>query len=107
MERAREDIIKFQKQANETREDVVKQLNRSVKHLRQDVEQLLEGDERATRLAKELETVAQDIEKRTEKRIGEVTEAASNNVMMTIVIAFGVGLVVGLMFKIFNGMGRR
>jgi ElaB/YqjD/DUF883 family membrane-anchored ribosome-binding protein len=102
MERAREDFVNLRKQADHTRKDVVKQLNRSVKHLRGDVEQLLEGDERANRLAKELENVAQDIEKHAEKRIGAVATVASKNVWMTVLVAFGVGLLIGLMVKIAN-----
>lgn len=102
VERAKENIIKFRQQADDARKDVVKQLNRSVSHLRHDVEDLLEGDERAARLAKELEHVAQDIEKRAEKRVGDVSEAASGNVWYTIGIAFGIGLLVGLLLKVLN-----
>lgn len=100
VEVARENIIKFQKQAEDTRKDVVKQLNRTAKHLRHDVEELLEGDKRASQLAKELEHVAQDIEKKAEKRIEGVSEVATSNVWLTIGIAFGIGLLFGLLFKV-------
>jgi uncharacterized membrane-anchored protein YhcB (DUF1043 family) len=108
LQRAKNEIIEFGKQAADTRKDVAKQLNRTVKHLRSDVAGLLEeGDERVSRLAKELEHVAGDLEKRTEKRIGQVSHVATNNVWMTILLAFGVGVAVGVLFKIMNHQNMR
>ena len=62
---------------------------------------------RISRIAKELEHVAQDVEKRAEKRIGQVSNVASNNVWITILLAFSVGVAVGVLFKIFNHQNMR
>lgn len=102
MQRAREDFVKIRQQADHARKDIAEQLNRSAKHLRSDVEHLFEGDERATRLAKELEHMADDLEKHTEKSVGAVSDTASNNVWFTVLVAFGIGVLIGILFKIMN-----
>ncbi|MDQ7028146.1 MAG: hypothetical protein Q9P01_17940 [Anaerolineae bacterium] len=100
MQRAREDFVKIRQQADDARKDIVQQLNRSAKHLRGDVGHLFDGDDRASRLAKELEHMAEDLEKRTEKRVGDVADTASSNVWFTVLVAFAIGVLVGIMFKI-------
>jgi ElaB/YqjD/DUF883 family membrane-anchored ribosome-binding protein len=102
MERARAEYDKFRKHADDARKDVIRQLNRSARHLRSDVEHLLEGEQRnrAQKLAQELEHLVDDIEHRAEKRIGEVSQQVSQNIWTSVLIAFGIGLLVGLLLKI-------
>jgi ElaB/YqjD/DUF883 family membrane-anchored ribosome-binding protein len=100
MERTRHQLQVLGKEARSASNDVVKQLNATAKHLRSDVQDLLEvGDERVSRIAKELEHVAQDIEKRTGKRVDAVSEKASENVWYTVMIALVIGLAIGWLLK--------
>ena len=100
MERTRHQLQVLGKEARSASKDVVKQLNATAHHLRSDVQDLLEaGDERVSRLAKELEHVAKDIEHRAEKRVGVVSERASENVWFTIFLALAIGFAVGWLLK--------
>ena len=100
LERTRHQLRVLGKEARSASKDVVKQLNTTAHHLRSDVQDLLEvGDERVNQLAKELEHVAQDIEKRAEKRVGEVSEMASENVWFTVILALAIGFAIGWLLK--------
>ena len=100
MERTRHQLKVLGKEARSASKDVVKQLNTTAQHLRSDVQDLLEvGDERVSRIAKELEHVAQDIEKRAGKQVGAVSEKASENVWFTVVLALVIGLAIGWLLK--------
>ena len=101
VERARDDLDKFRKQAREKQVDLSKQLNRTANQLRGDVQHLLEDEDRARvqRVAQELEHVADNVEQRAEKRLGAVSKTASQNVWTSLLIAFAIGLLIGLFLK--------
>lgn len=105
IQKARQDLEKqfrvVNKQAQSTREEFAKRLNHTANDLRSEFEHLVDTDQRkqATRLAKDLETMAHDVEKRAEKGLDTVTENAQDNVWGSILIAFTVGIIFGLIFK--------
>lgn len=108
IEKARADLEKqfriVNKQAHETRKDLSKRLNNTAADLRAEIEQLLDADDRkrAASVANELEKVANSIEVEAERRFEEVTRSASGNVWTTVVVAFALGLIMGLLFKQLN-----
>lgn len=89
------------KQAKSTRKDFIKRLNHTANDLRSEFEHLIDGNQRkqAARIAKELESMAHDIEKQAEKRLDTVTESAQDNVWGSVLIAFVFGIVFGLILK--------
>jgi hypothetical protein len=105
VEQAREGFEKqirvVNKQAKETRKEFSKRLNSTADDLRENWSHFMNRDEiqRANQVAAELERIAQDVEVRAEKRIGNVTETAKQNLWLTVLIAFAVGIFAGLIVK--------
>ncbi|GAB5493813.1 MAG: hypothetical protein Phog2KO_40280 [Phototrophicaceae bacterium] len=105
IQKARQDLEKqirvVNKQAKSTRKDLVKRLNHTANDLRSEFEDLLDTSQgkQASRLAKELETMAHDVEKRAEKSLDAVTDTAEDNVWGSVFIAFAVGIIFGLIIK--------
>jgi hypothetical protein len=105
VEQVRADLEKqirvVNKQAFETRKDLIKRLNRTAQDLRVEVEQLLDGEEqkRANNVAAELERVASKIEKQAEAGITQVRSTATQNVWTTLLVAFAVGMIIGLFIR--------
>ena len=105
VQKARQNLEKqirvVNKQAKATRKDLIKHLNHTANDLRSEFDHLIDSDKqkKATRLAKELETMAQDVEKQAEKSFETVTENAQDNVWSSVLIAFVFGVVIGLILK--------
>lgn len=106
VEKARHDLEKqirvVNKQAKSTRKDFVKRLNHTARELRSEFEHLVDSDQQrkqAAHIAKELETMALDVEKQAEKGIETVTENAQDNVWVSVFVAFAIGIIFGLIFK--------
>jgi hypothetical protein len=105
IEKAREDFGKqirvVNKQAKQTRKEFSKQLNNTAEDLRSNWSQFMHRDEiqRANEVAAELERIARDVEGRAEKGIGEVTASARQNVWLSVLIAFAIGIFAGLIVK--------
>lgn len=105
VEQARHDIEKqirvVNKQATETRKEVSKRLERTADDLRSNWSHFFNREEqqRVNNVAAELERIAQDVEVRAEKGLGEVTATAKQNVWLTIGITFALGILAGLIVK--------
>ncbi|MGJ3239363.1 MAG: hypothetical protein ACFE0Q_11705 [Anaerolineae bacterium] len=105
VEQARADIEKqirvVNKQANQTRKELIKRLNHTADDLRSGLVHVFDREEQkqANKLAQDLEAIAQDIEKRAEKGLHDVTENAQDNVWGTIMVTFVVGLLFGWIIK--------
>jgi len=108
VEKAREDIERqlkvVNKQATDARKDFSKQLTQTAKELRGSVEHLFDGQEKkeAHKVAQDLERIADRVEARTAEGLAQAQESAQNNVLLTIVFAFAVGIIVGLILKVMN-----
>lgn len=105
VEQVRADLEKqirvVNRQALDTRKDLIKRLNRTAQDLRNEVDHLFDGEEkrRARDVASELERVAGKIEKQAEAHLTQVTSTASQNVWTTMLIVFAVGLIIGLFIR--------
>lgn len=105
VEQVRDDLQKqlrvVNKQAKETRKGFVQRLNRTADELRSDVQGLLNGKEKtqAERVAQDLEKLAYEIEDQAEKSFDDVTESASEKVWTSILVAFAIGIILGIIFK--------
>jgi ElaB/YqjD/DUF883 family membrane-anchored ribosome-binding protein len=105
VEQARDDIEKqfrvVNKQATKTRKDLSKRLSHSAEDLRSNLSHVFSREEqqRLANIASELEHIAQNAEHRAEKSIGEVTETARQNLWLTVLIAFALGIFAGLVTK--------
>lgn len=105
VEKARQDLEKqirvVNKQAKQTRKEIANRLNQVAADLRSELDHLLNREEQkqANKLARDLETIAHNVEERAEKGLSDVTESAQDNVWGTVLLTFIVGLVIGIVIK--------
>lgn len=105
VEQAREDLEKqikvVNKQAKQTRKDIVKRLNNTADDLRSGLDSAFSREEQkeANKIAHDLETIARDVEERAEKGLHDVAETAKENAWGIVVITLLIGVIVGVILK--------
>jgi hypothetical protein len=105
VEQARENFGKqirvVNKQATTTRKELGRRLNRTAKDLRSNWTHLIsrEDQQRAHNAAAELERIAQGLEVRAEKSMEQVEETAKQNIVLTVLVVFALGILAGIFVK--------
>ena len=101
----REDIEKqirvVNKQAEQTRKDFTRGLNKTAAELRGSIEHLFDREERkqVQEVANNLEQIANRVEKRAEKGLHEAVDVVEENPWVTIVVSLLIGLIFGIIIK--------